>query len=135
MKHFILALCTALALGLPHASSAQEADIRAVIEAQIEAFEADDFDTAFTFASPTIQRMFGTPERFGAMVKGGYPMVWRPGDLRFLALEERGGLLFQDVMVRDAEGALHILEYQMQQGDAGWKINGVNIRRATAGTA
>ncbi|MFX0541368.1 DUF4864 domain-containing protein [Roseovarius sp. S4756] len=135
MRHFILALCAAAALGLPQASSAQEEPIRAVIEAQIEAFEADDFATAFTYASPTIQGMFGTAQNFGAMVKGGYPMVWRPDDLRFLALEERAGQLYQDVMIRDLDGALHILEYQMQQGEDGWKINGVTIRRATAGTA
>ena len=135
MKHFILALCAAAALSLPKPSAAQEGPIRAVIEAQIEAFEADDFDTAFTFASPTIQGMFGNAQNFGAMVKGGYPMVWRPDNLRFLALEERGGRLFQDVMVRDLDGVLHILEYQMQESENGWKINGVNIRRAPAGTA
>ncbi len=135
MRHFILALCAAAALSLAPAARAQEGPIRAVIEAQIEAFEADDFDTAFTYASPTIQGMFGTAQNFGAMVKGGYPMVWRPDHLRFLALDKRGGLLFQDVMVRDDEGALHILEYQMQEGESGWKINGVNIRRASAGTA
>ncbi|MFX0545627.1 DUF4864 domain-containing protein [Roseovarius sp. S1116L3] len=135
MRHFILALCAAAALGLPQASGAQEEPIRAVIEAQIRAFEADDFDTAFTYASPTIQGMFGTAQNFGAMVKGGYPMVWRPDNLRFLALEERGGRLYQDVMIRDLDGALHILEYQMQQGEDGRKINGVTIRRAAAGTA
>lgn len=135
MRHFILALCAAAAFSLAPAARAQEEPIRAVIEAQIKAFEADDFDTAFTYASPTIQGMFGNARNFGAMVKGGYPMVWRPDELRFLALEERGGLLFQDVMVRDTNGALHILEYQMQQGEDGWKINGVSIRRASAGTA
>ncbi len=135
MRHFILALCAAAALSLPRAGIAQEEPIRAVIEAQIEAFEADDFDTAFTYASPTIKGMFGNAENFGAMVKGGYPMVWRPDNLRFLALETRGGRLYQDVLVRDLDGALHILEYQMQEGDDGWKINGVNIRRAPAGTA
>ncbi len=135
MKQIIFAICTAAALCLAPAARAQEGPVRAVIEAQIEAFEADDFETAFTFASPTIQGMFGTAQNFGAMVKSGYPMVWRPDTLRFLALEERGGLLFQDVMVRDEAGALHILEYQMQQGESGWLINGVSIRRATAGTA
>ncbi|WP_138933653.1 DUF4864 domain-containing protein [Roseovarius arcticus] len=135
MKKIIFAICTAAIFGLAPAVRAQEGPIRAVIEAQIEAFEADDFETAFTFASPTIQGMFGTAQNFGAMVKGGYPMVWRPENLRFLALEERDGLLFQDVMVRDEAGALHILEYQMQQSDTGWLINGVTIRRATAGTA
>lgn len=135
MKHMIFAVC---ALGLVMTAPpawAQEKPIRAVIEAQIEAFEADDFDTAFTFASPTIKGLFGTAQNFGAMVKGGYPMVWRPADLKFLALEKRRGRLYQDVMVHDEKGALHILEYQMQESENGWKINGVNIRRATAGTA
>ena len=135
MIRFLFALCAVATFVLPSGSNAQEEPIRDVITAQIEAFEADDFATAFTYASPTIQGMFGNPQNFGAMVKSGYPMVWRPDTLRFLALEERGGLLFQDVMVRDLDGALHILEYQMQEGENGWKINGVSIRRATEGTA
>ncbi|MCQ0092590.1 DUF4864 domain-containing protein [Roseovarius sp. M141] len=135
MKHIIFALCVVAGVAFGTPIRAQEEPIRAVISAQIEAFEADDLDAAFTYASPTIQRMFGTAQNFETMVKNGYPMVWRPGDLKFLALEERGGLLWQDVLVRDLQGALHILEYQMQQDDAGWKINGVTIRRATAGTA
>ncbi len=135
MKHIILTLCVVVGLAYGPPVRAQEEPIRAVISAQIQAFEADDFDAAFTYASPTIQGMFGTAQNFGVMVKNGYPMVWRPDDLKFLALKTRGGLLWQDVLVRDLEGALHILEYQMQQVGAGWKINGVNIRRATAGTA
>ena len=110
-------------------------DIKEVIEAQIEAFWADDFVTAFTFASPTIKRIFGTPERFGQMVRNGYPMVWRPADVNFLSIEERGDEIWQNVMVRDAEGALFILEYQMIAGESGWKINAVHVRRAGDGTA
>ena len=45
--------------------------IEAVISSQIQAFKSDDFATAFTFASPGIQRFFGGPERFGAMVRQG----------------------------------------------------------------
>lgn len=135
MKHMLFGLCVIAALAAAPPATAQQEPIRGVISAQIEAFEADDFETAFTYASPTIQGMFGNAQNFGAMVKGGYPMVWRPGDLKFLALEERDGLLWQNVLVRDLQGALHILEYQMQKGADGWKINGVTIRRATAGTA
>ncbi len=135
MRHLIFVVCVIAGIGFGPAARAQEEPIRAVISAQIAAFEMDDFDTAFTFASPTIQSIFGSAQNFGTMVKNGYPMVWRPDDLKFLALERRGGVLWQDVLVRDSRGALHILEYQMQQGDSGWKINGVSIRRATAGTA
>ena len=113
---------------------AQDADVRAVISAQIEAFEIDDFEQAFSYASPTIRQVFRTPENFGVMVQRGFPMVWRPADVRFLDLENRDGALWQDVMVRDAAGDVFILEYEMIKLEAGWKINGVRIRPA-AGTA
>lgn len=113
---------------------AQDADVRAVISAQIEAFEIDDFEQAFSYASPTIRQVFRTPENFGVMVQRGFSMVWRPADVRFLDLENRDGALWQDVMVRDAAGDVFILEYEMIELEAGWKINGVRIRPA-AGTA
>ncbi|MFY9241073.1 MAG: DUF4864 domain-containing protein [Roseovarius sp.] len=113
---------------------AQDADVRAVISAQIEAFEIDDFEQAFSYASPTIRQVFRTPENFGVMVQRGFSMVWRPADVRFLDLENRDGALWQDVMVRDAAGDVFILEYEMIKLEAGWKINGVRIRPA-AGTA
>ena len=100
-----------------------------------EAFLADDVVAAFDHASPTIQRIFGTPERFGEMVQQGYPMVWRPAEVTFLSTEERGGRLFQNVMVRDGAGALHILEYEMTEGASGWKIDGVRLRAPAAGAA
>lgn len=68
------------------AASGREAAIRGVIGSQLDAFEADDVDRAFGFASNGIRGMFGTPERFGQMVREGYPMVWRPGEVRYLEL-------------------------------------------------
>lgn len=121
-------LATALAFAATGAQ-ADAADIQATIGAQLEAFKADDFAQAFTYASPMIQSMFGTPERFGMMVRNGYPMVWRPADVQFLDLEDRGGSLYQKVRVRDAQGGTHLLEYQMIRNQAGWRINGVQILR------
>ncbi len=109
------------------AAIADEPGPRAVIEAQIEAFQADDFDTAFDYASDAIRRIFGTPERFGQMVRQGYPMVHRPADLRFLDSTERGARTLQRVMVADQAQRLHVLEYEMIQTEAGWRINGVRI--------
>jgi hypothetical protein len=109
---------------------AQEAEIRSVITRQIEAFEADDFAAAFDFASPGIKRMFGSPERFGEMVREGYPMVWRPGELRFSELEAEGGRMVQGVLVTDRAGAVFMLDYHMIQGEGGWLIDGVTLRRA-----
>ena len=111
------------------------ADPRAVIEAQIEAFQDDDFVTAFDYASDTIRRVFGTPERFGRMVRQGYPMVYRPAELRFLDLAERGGRTVQRLMVADQGQRLHLLEYEMVETDAGWRINGVRILRGAGAGA
>lgn len=107
-----------------------EPGIEATISAQIDAFLDDDFARAFTFASPNIQGMFGSSERFGQMVKRGYPMVWRPGDVQYLELREVSGNLWQRVLIRDQVGGVHMLDYQMIRTGEGWRINGVQILQA-----
>lgn len=109
---------------------APEPGIEATIGAQIDAFLIDDFAEAFTYASPMIQGMFGTSDRFGQMVQNGYPMVWRPGDVQYLELREVAGALWQRVMIRDRLGGVHMLDYQMIQTGEGWRINGVQLLRA-----
>lgn len=116
-----------LTLGLAGAAPAQDAGHRAVIEGQIAAFMADDFTAAFDFASPNIRALFGSAERFGQMVTQGYPMVHRPADLRFLEQSERGGAIYQRVLISDQGGRLHVLEYEMILSPDGFLINGVRI--------
>lgn len=111
------------------ASRAQEAEILSVIARQIEAFKADDFAAAFAFASPGIKRLFGSPERFGEMVREGYPMVWRPGQLRFSGLQTQGDRMVQSVVVTDRAGAIFVLDYHMIEREGGWLIDGVMLRR------
>lgn len=125
MRRVLLILTCIFGLNSP--ALAQGADIRATIDAQIEAFRADDFATAFTYASPAIRRLFGTSENFGGMVRNGYPMVWRPARIRYLELREIAGTLWQRVMITDAAGGVHILDYQMIELKNGWKINAVRL--------
>ena len=101
--------------------------IEDVIGGQLEAFNARDVDQAWTYASPNIKRMFGSSSNFGSMVQQGYPMVWDNADVRFLDLRDVRGNLWQKVMVRDADGGLHILDYQMIESTDGWQINGVQL--------
>ncbi|MEO0655075.1 MAG: DUF4864 domain-containing protein [Pseudomonadota bacterium] len=121
-------LSVVLALGVS-AAVAQErnAAIEGVIQSQIDAFLQDDFETAFTYASPAIKRLFGTPDRFGSMVRQGYPMVWRPSSVEYLELEPQGAFQYQRVLVTDGAGVPYLLEYQMVEGDTGWQINGVRF--------
>lgn len=109
---------------------APEPAIESTIQSQIDAFLQDDFGTAFTFAAPNIRNIFRTPENFGAMVQQGYPMVWRPEAVTFGDLREIAGGLYQMVILKDAAGNLHYLDYRMQQVDGEWRIAGVQILQA-----
>jgi len=101
--------------------------IEDVIGGQLEAFNARDIEEAWTYASPNIKRLFGSSVNFGNMVQQGYPMVWDNDEVRFLDLRDVRGNLWQKVMVRDAQGGLHILDYQMVETADGWQINGVQL--------
>lgn len=125
MRRTAFALLTALCLALPVA--AQEDPVQQTILNQIEAFKADDFATAFTFASPSIKSIFMSPENFGMMVKNGYPMVHRPDSVRMLEQRDVAGRLWQKVMITDQSGRTHILDYQMIQTADGWQINAVQL--------
>lgn len=125
MRNLVFAFLCLFAFVGP--SQAQNAGVEATIQRQIEAFRSDDFARAFDFASPTIQGLFGSPERFGAMVRQGYPMVWRPAEVRYLNLRDVAGTLWQRVQITDGAGRVHLLDYQMIQTDGGWKINAVQL--------
>lgn len=107
---------------------AQDSDaIEDVIGSQLQAFNNRDVSEAWQYASPNIKRLFGSSDNFGMMVQRGYPMVWDNADVRFLELRDVRGNLWQKVMVRDAQGGLHILDYQMIETADGWQINGVQL--------
>lgn len=117
----------ALLIVIGSVSWAQEEDIQATITGQIEAFGEDDFETAFSYASPTIQMLFGNPQRFEMMVRNGYPMVINPSELTYMPLQDRDGLYLQQVQIRDQAGVLYRLEYQMLKSGDMWRINGVRF--------
>ena len=132
MRRIALALALGLGVLASPLQAQQEgaAGIQGTIQGQIDAFLADDFVTAFTFASPLIKGIFGTPENFGTMVRQGYPMVWRPSDVRFLDLEDLGVRKLQRVQILDQAGVPYIAEYEMIETADGWQINGLRIERA-----
>lgn len=125
MRKGLYVVLLAACIALP--ATAQEAPIQETIQKQMEALQADDFGKAFTFASPTIKQMFGTPENFGAMVKQGYPMVYRPTDVQMMDLREIAGNLWQRVRITDQAGAGWYLDYMMIETAEGWQINAVQI--------
>lgn len=116
----------------PAALEAADRDaIQTVISRQIEAFRLDDAVTAFSFASPMIRHMFGTPEVFMQMVRQSYRPVYRPRQVRFGELIIWRGKLTQRVILVGPEQQVVIALYEMQrQADGEWKINGCYLLAA-----
>lgn len=128
----VKAAMTALMLCLASAALAEPKNttanpIEAVIQNQITAFQADDFDGAFALAAPNIQRLFGNATRFAQMIVNQYPMVWRPADVQYLSLIRSGPYALQRVMIADQNNVLHLLVYQLEPIDQQWRISGVQI--------
>lgn len=100
-------------------------EIRGIIVAQLEAFAEDDADRAFETATPAVREAIGTSGLFLALVRGAYPMVYRPASVTFHKPEQDAGGVLQLAEITDTQSkswlALFALE---QQPDASWRISG-----------
>lgn len=135
MARLLAALCLLLAIGTGMPATAQPVSAddaqaaRAIVAGQLDAFAGDDAKRAFSYAAPAIREMFGTPERFLAMVRAGYPAVYRPSGVTFLIPLRVQGQLFQGVHLTDAAGVLWLATYRLErQPDGSWRIAGCELQ-------
>ena len=130
MRKGFLSVLVGLWLALPaHAQSpGDQAAIRGTIERQIQAFRADDGAAAFAFADANIQSMFGNPERFMAMVRQGYAMIYRPRSYAFGDAKTDGDVIAQIVEFDGLDGTSAVaLYYMARQQDGSFRIAGVEL--------
>ena len=123
-------LLVALVLGFAAPALADDvAAAQNVIRAQEQALARDDAAAAYSHAAPALQRMFGDPDTFMAMVRSGYAPVYRHKSFDFTDSRSVGGRIEQDVRIVDAEGvpwdALYFLEVQP---DGSLKIIGCTLK-------
>ncbi len=133
MRALLRSLLVLILLAAPAAARADgdPAAFRAVIQAQLDAFQRDDGAAAFAHASPMIKGLFRTPDNFMAMVIRGYPQVYRPRTVDFGAVITYRGQPTQLVYLTGPGGDAVIAYYQMQQQpDGTWQINGVFMEPA-----
>lgn len=120
-KHIILAAL--LSFATPFAAFADP--VTDVITDQLDAFSERDPQRAFSYASPMIQGLFGSPENFAAMVERGYPLIWSNRSKAFTDRFEQGQRIRQTVIITGVNGAREAFEYDMIRLNEEWKINGV----------
>jgi hypothetical protein len=127
-RSLMLAALVTIAVPLQAATEVAPADAKAVrtlIESQLAAFASDDASKAYSYAAPAIQTMFGSADRFLAMVREQYPVVYRPASVSFLQPEWIDGKLIQRVQMADAAGAPWLVVYELErQADRTWRIAG-----------
>lgn len=122
---FLVAAHSARAQTVADLPPSDRGAIHDAIAGQMQAFQRNDAEAAFAFATPNIQGMFGSAENFIAMVQSGYPMVWRPRSVDFGAIVDLDGHIVQKVEIIGPDGAPSLALYTMEKGPDGvWRIDG-----------
>ena len=125
----VFAAVTALPVRAEPVPDSDAEKIQAVIVAQLAAFADDDADGAFQTATPAVREAIGASGLFLALVRGAYPMVYRPASVTFHKPQQDAGSVLQLVEITDTESkswfALFALE---KQPDASWRISGCVVR-------
>lgn len=79
--------------------------------------------------------MFGSAERFMAMVRSSYPVVYRPASVAFLVPEATPDEVLQGVHFTDGRGSLWLALYHLErQPDDTWLISGCEVVESRART-
>ena len=133
MRVLLLAIIVSCGLAMKSAEAKDHSTpsdaIEKTIADQIAAFRRDDAESAFSFASPTIRRQFGSASIFMSMVVRGYPQLYRPQAFHFAERETRGRHTIQRVIVTGPNGDKVAAYYDMIQIDGRWRINGCQLAR------
>jgi hypothetical protein len=131
-----LALAPLLALSAFSAQAAgltpkEEKEIVAVVQAQLNAFAADDAKKAFSFASPTIRKAMGNADNFMAMVRSEYQVVYRPASTAFLKPIGHANEAYVRVQLTDKDGDAWIATYTLERlKNRKWVITGCEVDQA-----
>lgn len=133
VKRYLSAAVILLAsFGTASAESLAPADqsaIQDIIKDQVAAFKADNSVVAFSYAAPSIKRMFQNDEHFMSMVRQQYQPVFSPRAFAFGRLADKGQGPVQEVYITGPAGKDWIAVYTLEkQADGNWKINGCYLR-------
>jgi len=112
------------AAGLEPSEASVKSEITAVIEAQLAAFRAGDFDKAYSFASSPIREKFPLAE-FSQMVKTGYPIIATSVKADFGICLDNGVEASIFVHVEAKDGSSKDYQYGLVRERGGWRITGV----------
>lgn len=99
--------------------------VREIIVAQLSALALDDAEKAFETATPEVRAAIGSSNRFLALVRGAYPMVYRPASVSFHRPEQEDGGVLQLLEIKDDHDKSWLALFALErQPDESWRISG-----------
>jgi hypothetical protein len=126
----LVATLVALAFTASHARvNDAESAVRAVVEAQVAALAAGNAEEAFSYATPDIQKRFGSAENFLAMVRLSYSALIKAEVFEVEAVEAQGehGAVRAHVVGKDGK-AFKAIYPLLRQPDGTWRIDGCYLQ-------
>jgi hypothetical protein len=104
-------------------------DVRHVVSQQIAAFQNEDSELAFSFASPVIRTQFGSPQNFMRTVKTHYSSIYSTRSFTFGRHVAQDGHVMQEIeFVSAADNSIHLAVYKLIKFKKyGWRITGVEL--------
>lgn len=100
--------------------------VQSTITQQLDALRQADGERAFAFASPSVQRRYGSAETFLIILKKSHRDLISARSVKFMTAEQSSsGSVLQQVMVTNRNGHLGMFIYQLEpQKDGTWRISG-----------
>lgn len=132
VRPVLLAAFVACASALANPAFATSDDVRAIIEAQLEAFRSGKPEAAYALAAPSIKKMFPTVDHFVTMVRRGYAPVYQGGAPVFMRSKSINEDEYaQEVGLTDSAGKAWTALYTLaRQDDGSWRITGCYLKPA-----
>lgn len=134
MRRFLLmmSLTFGLAIGvlaIPAEAQDAEGAVKAVVEAQIAALASGDAEAAFSYATPQIQKQFGSPKNFLAMVQLSYSALIDAEVFEVEAVAAQGEHAAVRAHVVGKDGrAFKAIYPLLLQPDGAWRIDGCYLQ-------
>ena len=113
-----------------------QGDIESTVNAQTSAFSSDDFDLAYSFASPSFRSNVSL-EGFVEIIAGSYGPLIESSELIFsdCLVDSGSGLALIDVRFLQAGNDVYGLRYLMIETMDGWRVQGAsNLQVVGEGT-
>ncbi len=99
-------------------------ELYAVVNHQLSALRADDFDAAYKQATSVVQQKLSRAQ-FEQMIRRDFACMTQAGKVEFGAVEVAGAMAMMQVYLTTTDGTTRAYLYSFTSERKGWKIDGV----------